>query len=68
MLLKGDERSLNTTLDIIKLFAECSGLRANFDKTEAVWIGAKRGCGEDLHTNKTILWNHTGHFKLFGIK
>ena len=68
VLLKDDEHSLNKTLDIIELFADCSGLRANFDKTEAVWIGAKRGRGEELHTNKTISWNHTGNFKLLGIK
>ena len=33
-LLFLDEVSLNTALDIVDKFAGCSGLRANFDKTQ----------------------------------
>ena len=43
-------------------------MRANFDKTQAVWIGARRGCGLELNTEQTIAWNHSGSFKLLGIK
>jgi hypothetical protein len=35
-------------------FSDCSGLRAKFDKTEAIWIGAKRGCVETIKTIKNI--------------
>jgi hypothetical protein len=41
--LEDDEKSLNVTLELLNYFSDCSGLRANFDKTEAIWIGAKRG-------------------------
>ena len=63
-----DEVSLNTALDIVDKFAGCSGLRANFDKTQVLWFGAKRGCGEELRTQKPIIWNHGGKFKLLGIE
>ena len=63
-----DEKSLNTELDIVDRYAGCSGLRANFDKTQVLWFGAKRGCGEELRTKKPIIWNHDGKFKLLGIE
>jgi hypothetical protein len=36
------------------LISICSGLRANFDKTQVIWIGARRGCGLELKTNTDI--------------
>ena len=33
-----------------------------------LWFGAKRGCGEELITQKPIVWNHEGTFKLLGIE
>jgi hypothetical protein len=47
--LADDENSLNEALNMISLFSICSGLRANFDKTQVVWIGARRGCGLELY-------------------
>jgi hypothetical protein len=54
LILEDDTLSLNHALEVVELFSTCSGLRANFDKTQAVWIGARRGCGEELQTNKPI--------------
>ena len=68
LIFGDDEKSLNTALDIVDRFACCSGLRANFDKTQVLWFGAKRGCGEELITQKPIVWNHEGTFKLLGIE
>ncbi|XP_063408202.1 uncharacterized protein LOC134691566 [Mytilus trossulus] len=68
LILDDSEESLNSALDKIDLFYSCSGLKANFEKTQVIWIGAKRGCGEELNTNKTIIWNHSGNFKLLGIQ
>ena len=45
-LTLGDDKSLNMALNITVYFVGCSGLRANFDKTQVLWFGAKRGCGE----------------------
>lgn len=46
--LADDENSLNEALNMISLFSICSGLRANFDKTQVVWIGVRRGCALEL--------------------
>ena len=54
-----DENSLNEALDMISLFSICSGLKANFDKTQVVWIGARRAVDWNLKQiqilNGTIL-------------
>ena len=67
LTLADDLDSLNSTLDCLESFAHCSGLRTNFNKTQAIWIGVKRGCGEEYKTNQNLLWNHEGKFKLLGI-
>lgn len=67
-MLNDDSESLNSAIKIIEDFGDCSGLRANFEKTEAVWIGARRGCIEELQTKKCLKWNHNGSFKLLGLK
>ena len=68
LIFGDDEKSLNTALKVIDNLASCSGLRENFDKTRALWFGAKRGCDEELITDKPITWNHEGTFKLLGIE
>ena len=68
LILEDDTQSLNQALEVVELFSTCSGFRASYDKTQAAWIGARRGCGEELQTNKPIKWNHSGAFKLLGIQ
>ena len=51
-IIMEDETTLNVTLELLYYFSDCSGLRANFDKTEAIWIGTKRGCVETIKTKK----------------
>ena len=67
LALGDDVLSLKSALKCIENFGQCSGLRANFTKTQAVWIGGKRGCGEEIETEENIDWNHNGKFKLLGI-
>ena len=52
----------------MSLSSECSGLKVNLDKTEAILIGSKDGSGEDYFLKNNMSWNHTGRFKLLGIK
>jgi hypothetical protein len=52
----------------MSLFSKCSGLKVNLDKTEAILIGSKDGLGEEYFLKNNISWNHTGRFKLLGIK
>lgn len=66
--LSDDPVSLETTLNILEDFAKVSGLKINLEKTQAIWIGARRGCGLELLPEKKLLWNHQGAFKLLGIK
>jgi hypothetical protein len=39
-LFLSNEMSLQNALQIFELFAKCSGLKVNTDKSEAIWIGA----------------------------
>ena len=68
LILEDDKQTVNNALDVVELFYSCSGLRANFEKTQAVWIGARRGCGQELNTTRLIKWNHSGNFKLLGMQ
>lgn len=55
-LLADDQHySLNTCLGMVEQYASISGLRANFDQSEAVWIGAKGGCGKEYITDQLSL-------------
>ena len=44
------------------------GLRANLDKTQAVWFGSEHGCGIEYLSHRKLLWNHSGKFKVLGIE
>ena len=39
--LDGSQTSLEETLNELDIFANISGLKTNFDKTQVVWIGSK---------------------------
>ena len=67
LMLSDSKDNLDAALTCIDSFSSCSGLKANFIKTQALWIGVKRGCGEEYNTKHKICWNHTGKFKLLGI-
>ncbi len=41
MLLDGKEKSIKKTFEILDKFYSVSGLNANIDKTQAVWLGKK---------------------------
>jgi hypothetical protein len=36
-------------------FSECAGLRVNLDKTEAIWLGSRRSCHEQLLPDKHFI-------------
>ena len=68
LLLDGNEKSLERSLFILEKFSECAGLRANIDKTEAIWIGSMKNSRHTILPNKNLNWNTSGKFKLLGIK
>lgn len=67
VLLDGTEQSLAEALDVLNIFAIISGLKVNTSKTQAVWIGSKKFCGETFNHRFKIDWNQ-GHFTILGIK
>ena len=64
--LDGSKTSLEETLQELENFANISGLKSNFDKTQVVWIGAKKYSTEAIKTRWKLSWGTT-QFKLLGI-
>ena len=56
MILDGSEASFSRTLYLLDTFAVCSGLKVNYEKTEALWIGSSRNSNIVLPSNKPITW------------
>ena len=66
LLLDGNDRSLRITMDIFKRFQLCSGLKLNVEKTQAAWLGERRGSPDRLCADIALNW--TTSFTLLGIK
>ena len=66
LFLDSSKESLNSTLEELEKFAEISGLKINFDKTQLVWIGSKKYCSDTIKTKWKLAWGHH-KFKLLGI-
>ena len=65
-LLDGTSNSLNETLNVLLDFSNFSGLKINFEKTHAVWIGLKKYSSASIKTRWKLCWGKTD-FKLLGI-
>ena len=66
LLQNGDENSLSETFKLFNKFEKLSGLKINIDKTEAVWLGAKKGSLDKLLPDLGIKWSK--QFKILGIQ
>ena len=64
--LDGSKTSLEETLTELELFADISGLKINYDKTQVVWIGAKKYSADSIKTRWKLSWGAT-RFKLLGV-
>ena len=62
----GSEDSFKTLFDILDIFGRCSGCKINVAKTEAIWIGSKRGCQDFPLRNQGITWK-ISQFKSLGV-
>ena len=58
-LLDGTSKSLNETLNVLSEFSRFSGLKVNFDKTNAVWIGLKKYSAATIKTKWKLAWGKT---------
>ena len=56
MILDGSELSFSRTLYLLDIFADISGLKVNYEKTEALWIGSLKNSNTIIPSNKPITW------------
>ena len=57
LILDGTDISAKHSLGLLDSFAEISGLKINYEKTEALWIGSFRFQKRRIETSKNILWS-----------
>ena len=62
----GSDDSLFHLFDTLFKFGQCSGCKLNLSKTEAIWIGSKKGCQDFPYANRGISWKKS-NFKCLGI-
>ena len=60
------KKSLKSALDLLFQFSKYSGLKPNYDKTKAIWIGSKINSQEILCNDKAIQWTNDP-FNILGI-
>ena len=65
-LLDRTSKSLNATLNVLYDYSQFSGLKVNFEKTHAVWIGVNKFSTASIKTRWKLSWGKTA-FKLLGI-
>ena len=65
-IVDGSRDTFNTLFDIVNKFGKYSGCKINLSKTEAVWIGSKRGCQEFPLEDQGVTWK-SSTFKSLGI-
>ena len=56
MTLDGSELPFLRTLYLLDIFADISGLKVNYEKTEALWIGSFKNSNTIIPSNKPITW------------
>ena len=56
LILDGSAASLQKALELLDKIALISGLKVNYEKTEALWIGNLRHCTVPLLPQKKISW------------
>jgi len=54
MILDGSELSFSRTLNLLDKFTSISGLKVNYEKTEALWIGSCKNANRIIPSNKLI--------------
>ena len=64
--IDGSDSSLKSLFDTIEIFSQSSGCRLNISKSEAIWIGSKKGTQLYPFSEKGLKWNKST-FKTLGI-
>ena len=67
LTLEASERTLENTLQVLKFYAEASGLHVNLEKTKVIWFGSQKGSEIKLCRDWNLCWEK-GIFTLLGVK
>ena len=65
--LDGSSESQNNTMEVLDYSAEISGLKINYIKSKAIWIGSKTYSNDVYHHTRWKLEWGSNQFSLFGI-
>ena len=63
--LDGSQDSFDNLFATLDKFANCSGCKINLSKSEAIWVGAKKGSLNCPFSDQGLTWK-TNHFKTLG--
>ena len=66
LYLDGSEESFKAAIETLDSFSKLSGLKMNNEKTQIVWIGSKRNCGDIFMRDRNFIWD-PGTFKVLGV-
>lgn len=66
LILNGSQQSLKQALALLDEFRNISGLKINYDKTDALWIGSLCKNKDILFPEKNIQWS-TDRVKALGV-
>ncbi|WP_419609554.1 reverse transcriptase family protein [Thiolapillus sp.] len=66
IMLEGDEKSFQETINTIEIFGKASGLFLNAGKTSAIWLGSRQNCPIKYMPHLHMEWNPC-KFKILGI-
>ena len=56
LILDGSDNSVHQSFSLLDSFAALSGLRVNYEKTEALWIGSSRSQRKIIPAFQHIIW------------
>ena len=57
LILDGTRPSIERSFVLLNIFAKLSGLKVNYEKTEALWIGSFKNRTDKLVINQNIKWS-----------
>ena len=64
--IDGSDASFKSLFDVIGTFSDSSGCKLNLSKSEAIWIGSKKGSQSYPFSNNGLRWNNST-FKTLGV-
>ena len=64
MILDDSKSSFLRSLYLLDAFASISGLKVNYEKTEALWIGASKSSNLTFPSSELIIWANKRVFAL----